>query len=171
MSPINVLDPPTTNRTIPVPHTLELTVLFREFMAYWTGLKTEILDWGKVQSPVTPVELMVHWKGTVKGTLVVRTTQGLLDKLMEVFQEKGVEINGSSALFKEMVTLYAIFLVHYMCADEFLELGPILARPSQPKDWPPLKESHSFCAVGVDHEPVEIRLWIDSAENIASKAD
>ena len=74
------------------------------------------------------------------------------------------------AIFQEMVTLYSIFLAHSMWVDEFFELGPILARPCRPKDWPPLNQSHSFCAVGVDQEPVEIRLWLDTPGTFVLRA-
>lgn len=143
------------------PHTFELTVLFREFMAYWTGLKTEPLDWGRVQPGVKPVEFIVRWNGSAKGSLVVRTSDLLLEKLNGVLLERGLEFPDKSSLFREMATLYTLYLIHSLWMDDFFNLGTVLARPCEPQDRPPMAKSHSFCAIGVEGEPVEIRLWLD----------
>ncbi|GEM_PF-2194872 len=143
-----------------LPHSLELTVLFREFVQYWTGFRTKIPDLGVRPSLADPVEYATRWNGSVKGTLVLRSSNRLLEKLAAFFQDQGASVPSKNALFQEMATLYSIFLVHYAWMDELFELGPILARPSRPALWPP-DQPHAFCAVEVEGEPVEIRLWLD----------
>jgi hypothetical protein len=163
MSKAMLLERPSIRPSTVVPHTMELTVLLSEFMAYWAGAKTEFLDWGSVQPLAKPVEYIVRWNGSVKGTLLFRSSDRLLDKLMDRFQEKDKGFPNKTALFQEMVTLYSIFLINSTWVDDAFTLGPILARPCKPQDRPPMTESHVFCAMGVDREPVEIRLWIDQA--------
>ena len=141
------------------PHSLELTVLFREFVQFWTGLKTEIPSSKPPQNMEEPIEFATRWLGSVKGTLVLRASRRFQEKLIRIFQEKGAAVPGGNALLQEMATLYSIFLLHYAWVDELFELGPILARPSQPNLWPSF-EPHAFCAVEVEGEPVEIRLWM-----------
>ena len=147
----------------PFPHSLELTVLFREFVHYWTGLATAIPESKTRQTLVDPVEYAARWTGSIKGTLVLRASPGFPEKLAQVFEEKGVNTGGNS-LLQEMTALYSIFLVHYTWVDELFELGPILARPSNSSLWPS-SEPHSFCAVEVEGEPVEIRLWIGDSKD------
>lgn len=142
-----------------IPHSLELTVLFREFAHYWTGLKTEIPERKAPVEILDPLECTVRWTGSVRGTLVIRASRKLLDQWMEIFREKGVEVPDKESLYREMCSLYAIFVAHFMWSDEFYKLGPLLARPSTPKDWP-AEGPQSLCAVEVDGEPVEIRLWL-----------
>lgn len=143
------------------PHSLELTVLFREFIHYWTGLKTTIPEMNPSTSLADPIEFATRWNGSVQGTLVLRASGTFLEKLVRIFAEKGGPTANGKSLFQEMVTLYSIFLVHYVCLDELFELGPILARASRPSQWPSV-EPHVLCAVEVGGEPVEIRLWIGS---------
>lgn len=154
--------PATTIYSPRLPHALELTVLFREFVHYWTGFSTVIPEPGPPQGPADPVEFATRWNGSVKGTLVLRASRGFLEKLAQNFQEKGANACGN-ALLQEMTTLYSIFLVHYAWMDELFELGPILARPSQPSLWPSGKP-HASCAVEVEGEPVEIRLWLGDSK-------
>jgi len=158
-----VLDPPLIRSSVTVPHTLELTVLFNEFMAYWAGLKTEVMDWGLAQPSSKPVEFIVRWNGSVKGALVIRSSERLMDKLRSALQEKGKDFDSRTAVFQEMVTLYSIFLINSMWMDDLFNLGPLMARPCGAQDRPPMTQSHSFCAIGVEREPVEIRLWLDPA--------
>ncbi len=142
-----------------LPHSLELTVLFRELIHFWTGLRTEIPESHTSLNLEEPVEFATRWKGSVKGTLVLRTSRRFVESLTKALEEKEKKIPGGNALLQEMATLYSIFLVHYAWMDELFELGPILARPSRPDLWP-AEEPHAFCCVGVSGEPVEIRLWI-----------
>lgn len=150
-------DPPPHRRSIP--HSLELTVLFREFAHYWTGLKTEIPVKKIPREMADPMECTVRWTGSVRGTLVLRCSRTLVDRWMGIFREKGMEVQDGGAVYREMASLYAIFLAHFMWSNEFYELGPLLSRPSTPKDWP-AEEPQSSCAVEVDGEPVEIKLWL-----------
>ena len=152
--------PPVTLPSPRLPHSLELTVLFREFIRYWTGFQTRIPDSGPTPNLPEPIEYATRWNGSVKGTLVLRASNRLLEKLAAFFQDKGLGVSSRNALFQEMATLYSIFLVHYAWMDELFELGPILARPSRPSLWPAV-EPHAFCAIEVEGEPVEIRLWLD----------
>lgn len=154
--------PATTAYSPRLPHALELTVLFREFVHYWTGFRTMIPESGSPQAPTDPVEFATRWNGSVKGTLVLRTSRRFLEKLAQNFQEKGTNAGGNT-LLQEMATLYSIFLVHYAWMEELFELGPILARPSQPSLWPS-SEPHASCAVEVEGEPVEIRLWLSGSK-------
>src|ERR1700733_4204322 len=144
MSKTMLLDRPAVQPSTVIPHTMELTVLFREFMAYWAGLKTEFLDWGTVQPSVKSVEYIVRWNGSVKGTLVVRSSERLLDKLMDRFREMDKGFPNKTALLQEMVTLYTVFLINSTWMDEYFNLGPILARPCKPEDRPSMTESHVF---------------------------
>ena len=140
------------------PHALELTVLFREFIRYWTGFNTSIPESYSSQGPKDPVEYFTRWNGSANGTLVLRTSQHFTEKLAQNSQEKGANVGGHARL-QEMATLYSIFLVRYAWMDDLFELGPILARPSQSALWPS-GEPHAFCAIDVEGEPVEIRLWL-----------
>jgi len=151
-----------------LPHTLELTVLFREFIKYWTGFQTRIPELHSLKSLADPIEYATRWNGSVKGTLVLRTSHRFQQKLMNFFQEKGVSVSSGNALFQEMVTLYSIFLIHYAWMNELFELGPILARPSRPALWPAV-EPHAFCAVEAEGELVEIRLWLDGSQEPIEK--
>ncbi len=162
--PTNLLSDALTHR-IPLtfPRTLELKVLFREFMAYWSRLGTDISDRVPVLPALKPVEFIVRWNGSVKGALTIRCSNRLLDKLMEGFQDRDKDFPNKAALFGEMASLFSLFLIQSIWMDDAFSLGPILARPCEPKDRPPMAESHAFCAVTVDSEPVEIRLWLDPA--------
>lgn len=144
-----------------LPHALELTVLFRELVHFWTGLRTEIPTSDSPQSPEDPIEFATRWNGSVKGTLVLRASRRLAESLKWVFEDKEKKAAGGNALLQEMTTLYSIFLVRYAWMDELFEMGPILARPSKPEFWPSTAP-HAFCAVRVAGEPVEIRLWMDA---------
>jgi hypothetical protein len=161
MSKAMLLERPAVQPSTVVPHTMELTVLFQEFMAYWAGLKTEYLDWGSVQPSMKPVEYIVRWNGSSKGTLLFRSSDRLVDKLMDRFEKRGKGFPNKTALIQEMVTLYSIFLINSTWMDDTFNLGSILAHPCKPADRPRMAESHVFCAMGVDREPVEIRLWVD----------
>lgn len=145
-----------------LPHALELTVLFREFVHYWTGFSTAIPELSRHQNLADPLEFATRWSGSIKGTLVLRTSRNFLEKLTKLSLGKEGNAGGNAPL-QEMATLYSIFLVHYAWMDELFELGPILARPSQPSLWPS-GEPHAFCAVEVEGEPIEIRLWIDDSK-------
>jgi hypothetical protein len=129
--------PPPVKHAVKVPHTLELTALFREFMSHWAGAKTEFLDWGTVQPAAQSMECIVRLNGTVKGALVIRSTERLLGRLMVLFQEKGKGGQDKAGVFQEMTALYSMYLINSVWMDEFFNLGPIFARPCGPQDRPP----------------------------------
>lgn len=151
-----------------LPHPLELTVLFREFIQYWTGFHTRIFEPNSLPNPAEPIEYTTGWNGSVKGTLVLRSSHRFLEKLINFFQENGMNFPMETGLFQEMITLYCIFLLHYAWMDELFELGPILARPSRPTLWPSVKP-RVYCTVEVEGEPVEVRLWLDDSRKPIKK--
>lgn len=147
-----------------IPHTLELSTLFSDFLSYWSGLESRFLEGSPAQGPADPVELIVRWNGSVNGALVLRASKTLLRKLTMALGEKGQDFHEPMAAFREMATLYATYLAHSLWVDEFFELGPILSRPSSPRDWPSRTQCHAYSALSVDGDLLEIRFWLDPQE-------
>jgi len=143
-----------------IPCSMDLARHFHRFVKYWAGTDVDYLGQASDNPMEMPVELVVRWKGSVGGTLVLRCFPDFLTWLPESRAYKPLNLCTGMEIFTEMTTLYCIYLIQQFWLTENFELGPILLRPSTPAQWP-AREPHATCGILVDHHPVEIRLWMD----------
>jgi hypothetical protein len=151
----------TSDLHIPVvPHSMDLAKHFQKFVEYWAGAGIEYLGMASDEPIDMPVEVSLRWKGSISGTLVIRCYPEFLKWLTESRDYKPLHLCTEKEIFNEMSTLYCVYLIQYFWIAELFELGLILPRPSTSSDWP-LREPDSTCSMLVEHNPVEIRLWVD----------
>jgi len=143
-----------------IPSSLELAEHFQRFVKYWAGSDVEYRGRASEDAVEMPVELMVRWKGSVGGTLVVRCYPNFIHWLSESRDYRPLNLFTGKKIFSEMATLYSLYLIQQFWLTENFELGPVLPRPSTRSQWP-AREPHATCALWVEDNPVEIRLWMD----------
>ena len=143
-----------------IPCSMDLAKNFHRFVKYWAGADMEYLGQASDNPMEMPVELIVRWKGSVSGTLVIRAFADFLQWLPESRAYKPLNLCTGKEIFSEMTTLYTIYLIQQFWLSEDFELGPILPRSSTPTQWP-AREPHATCGLLVEGNPVEIRLWMD----------
>ena len=143
-----------------IPCSMDLAKHFDRFVKYWAGANMEYLGQVSDHTIEMPVELMVRWKGSVSGTLVIRCFPDFIEWLTESRDYRPLNLCTGKEIFREMTTLYGIYLIQQFWLTENFELGPILPRSSTQAQWP-AREPHATCSLLVDNNPVEIRLWMD----------
>ena len=144
-----------------IPRSLDLALLFDKFIQYWAGkAEVEFVDQA-LDRPLNEIlEVCVRWKGSVTGTLVIRCYSEFLKWLVA---NRGPnpphELNDNQS-FKEMGSLYCVYLIQNYWLSSIFELGLVLPHFSTVQDLPQ-GPSNSTCRLRVEKNPVEIRLWID----------
>ena len=84
-----------------------------------------------------------------------------MERLAGFQKTRSRPITGPTALLQEGTSLFAIYVIQSLWMTDFYEWGPVLARPSHPRDWPE-DRPQAFCALESGGEAVELRLWTGS---------
>jgi hypothetical protein len=151
----------TVNR-LSAPGSMELSSLFRNFIRYWAGMKANYHGEIHDEPAPMPVEICVRWNGPVRGTLVLRCFADFSKRVQKNFDSSWTPMV-EKELLGELATLFCVHLINSYWSRDFFEMGPVLARPSHPGDWPP-RTADATCNLSVDQQWVELRLWVDSAQ-------
>lgn len=117
-----------------IPCSMDLAKHLHRFVKYWAGADVEFLGQVSDETMDMPVELMVRWKGSVSGTLVIRCFDDFPQWLTESRTYKPLNLCTGREIFNEMTTLYCIYLIQQFWLTENFELGPILPRPAPPSN-------------------------------------
>jgi hypothetical protein len=146
-------------KSAPLPSSMDLATHFQKFVKYWADADLQYL--GPIREDVSnmPVEVSVKWKGTIGGRIVIRCRPEILKWLRESRDYKPLNLCTENEIFNEMSSLYAVYLIYSFWMSDFSEMGLILPRPSTAADWPH-KEPDATCALSVQNNLVEIRLWV-----------
>jgi hypothetical protein len=153
---MNVPSPPRTTalREIPLAETLA------HILGSIPG--TPIQDLGRpVEGPADlPLECGIRLSGGPTGLLVVRTNSSLSSRLRESQPGSDDRRAGEREALNGLAVLLCINLLVGHWKPSLPNLGPILPRPSTPRDWP-ARPPDAACAFLADKDPVEARLWIE----------
>jgi hypothetical protein len=145
-----------------IPTSMDLGGHFEKFVKYWAD--PEFQYRGPIQDdlPGMSSEVSIRWKGEVGGRIVIRCHPKFLRWLEESRDTKPSHMQTETEIFREMSSLYAVYLIYCFWMSDFSEMGMIQPNPSTPADWPVRKPS-ATCSLLVQNNPVEIRLWVGAA--------
>ncbi len=130
---VEKFEPPQTQAPIAIPlFDGPGQYIYNRFVNYWAGADVEYLGQVSDETMDMPVEMMVRWKGSVGGTLVIRCFSDFLKWLPESRTYKTLNLCTGKEIFSEMTTLYCIYLIQQFWLSDNFELGPILPRPQHP---------------------------------------
>ena len=142
-------------------HFLDPGHLFERIIRSWGAKSVLPLNPDIRKINYMPLERMALLNGTLKGTLVFRSSMEFSNWLQN--QRSGTALGRYNAeeLFEELVSLFCLYLYHDFWNPNSFRIGPINPFRSVPQDWP--EEAPSVtCALRVDGHPVEIWLWLET---------
>lgn len=142
-----------------VPHSLDLLILFKDFILYWAGWRISLEDEGPLGRKFAWKEWQVTLRGSVQGVLTFRTTDAFLNTLRDTQALQGRDFMDAESSFREMAALYATHMVRSLWQGHFLGLDPLMARPMAASARPSSSQCHTYCRLWVNQEPLEIRFW------------
>ncbi len=140
-------------------HFLDPGHLFERIIRSWGAKSVIPLEFDRGKINYMPLERMALLKGTLKGTLVLRSSMEFSNWLQN--QRSGTALGryNEGEIFEELVSLFCLYLYHDFWNPNSFRIGPINPFRSVPQDWP--KEPPSaFCPILVENHPVEIWLWL-----------
>lgn len=154
-----------TQKTVRLPHSLDLSILFKDFILYWAGWRINLDEDEPYLGTLPTKEWQVSLQGSVRGTLTFRTTDRLLKALWEDQGFKGMDFPDADATLREMAALFATHMVRTFWKGRFLGLTPLMARPAEHGKRPSPFQCHTYCRLWLNGEPLEIRLWLEPGSN------
>jgi hypothetical protein len=158
-----IKEPATLQAAKPVaPHLLDPGHLFEKIIRSWGAKSVLPLEPDTRKINYMPLERMALLKGTLKGTLVFRSSMEFSDWLQN--QRSGTALGRYSEeeIFEELVSLFCLYLYHDFWNPDSFRIGPINPFRSVPQDWPQRTPS-AFCKLLVDGYRVEIWLWLETS--------
>jgi hypothetical protein len=141
------------------PHSLDLAILFKDFIVYWAGWRISLEDEEPLGRKFTWKEWQIALRGSVQGTLTFRTTDAFLRTLWDTQALQGRDFPSAESSFREMAALYATHMVRSLWQGHFLGLDPLMARPLEASARPSPSQCHTYCRLWMNGEPLEIRFW------------
>ncbi|HVZ79541.1 MAG TPA: hypothetical protein VHE12_01925 [bacterium] len=160
MSP-SLAFPTITHKPFRAPHSLELSILFKDFLSYWAGWPVHLDEEGRVAGSRDWKEWQVSFHGSLQGMLTLKTTRRLVGALWEAQSFKGRDFPDAESAFRELAALYATYLAQSLWKDRFLGLDPLMARPVGTVERPSPFQCHTYSRLWMKGEPLEIRCWLD----------
>ena len=154
----SVTQPAINSRTA---HFLDPGHLFERIIRSWGAKSVLPLNPDTRKINYMPLERMALLKGTLKGTLVFRSSMEFSNWLQN--QRCGTALGryNEEEIFEELVSLFCLYLYHDFWNPDSFRIGPINPFRSVPQDWPEKAPSY-FCQLIVDGHPMEIRLWLET---------
>jgi hypothetical protein len=148
-------------KNVRLPHSLDLSILFKDFILYWAGWRINLDEDEPFLGPLPTKEWQVSLHGSVRGVLTFRTTDRLLKTLWEDQSFKGRDFPDAETTFREMAALFTTHMVRTFWKGAFLGLNPLMARPLETGKRPSSFQCHTYSRLSLNGEPLEIRFWSD----------
>jgi len=150
--------PPSAEGSFTAPDGGILSRLMRQILGNGSFADIQLLGL-PVEGPAElPVEYGIRLTGGSKGWLNLRTNPAFPRWLRNTHPDPEVRRSTDPDAMKTLTILYGVALVLECGSPILFDFGPILPRPSDPRNWPP-RPPDASCALLVDKNPVEIRYW------------
>lgn len=146
----------------PVPHSLEIAILFKDFIHYWMGWQVHLDEDPGVISDGKEWQIAI--RGPFQATLAVRCNVPLMGALWENQLAFGRDFPTAESALREMAVLFATHLIRTFWKDRFMELEPLIARPTVSREKPSSFQCHTYCSFLLNGEPLELRFWMDPGQ-------
>lgn len=127
----------------------------------WRGVHVRDLG-DPVEGPADlPLELGIRLTGASSGFLVLRTFRGFAEGILRHSTDPHLRDEDPANAFRSLAVLYCVSILIECWKPQFLHFGPLLPRPTSPRDWPS-RAPDAARAMLVDKSALEIRYWRDA---------